>query len=441
MSATDWTTPEDLRRQVQRQWDNGRLLAAGVKGESLFPMELRLRGPDTRALSERFEEVRQWIRGLESERRYAIEWREVNHRLLGRNRVPARIVVPGEREALELIGKVDDAAHFGRVAAITREQLPELMAWLGRKPLTGLAHAADWERILAVLRWFRGHPRCGLYLRQLDIGGVDTKFIEGRKVLLAELLDLVLPPEALDAAAAGQRNFEQRYGLASKPSQVRFRILDPRLSIRGLTDLAVPAGEFAGLDLPVERVFITENEINGLASKPSQVRFRILDPRLSIRGLTDLAVPAGEFAGLDLPVERVFITENEINGLAFPCVPGSLVIFGLGYGLDRLSEAGWLGRRKLYYWGDIDTYGFHILDRVRVRFPEARSFLMDRQTLVENAGLWVRESDPYDGDLPRLTSVEGALYDDLRWNRLGERVRLEQERIPYGRVEMALGGI
>jgi hypothetical protein len=375
---------------VQRQWDNGRLLAAGVKGESLFPMELRLRGPDTRALSERFEEVRQWIRGLESERRYSIEWREVNHRLLGRNRVPARIVVPGEREALELIGKVDEEARFGRVTAITREQLPELTAWLRRKPLVALAHAADWERILAVLLWFRGHQRCGLYLRQLDIGGVDTKFIEGRKVLLAELLDLVLPPEALDAAAAGQRNFEQRYGLASKPSQVRFRILDPRLSIRGLTDLAVPAGEFAGLDVPVE---------------------------------------------------RVFITENEINGLAFPCVPGSLVIFGLGYGLDRLSEAGWLGRRKLYYWGDIDTYGFHILDRVRVLFPEAASFLMDRETLLENAGLWVRESDPYDGELPRLTSVEGALYDDLRRNRLGERVRLEQERIPYGRVQQALGGI
>jgi hypothetical protein len=30
------------------------------------------------------------------------------------------------------------------------------------------------------------------------------------------------------------------------------------------------------------------------------------------------------------PLERVFITENEINGLAFPDVPGSLVIFGLG---------------------------------------------------------------------------------------------------------------
>jgi hypothetical protein len=126
MKTTVWTTPGDVRRQLQRQWDSGRLLAAAVKGESLFPMELRLRGPDTRALSERFDEVRCWIRELEGERRCRIEWREVNHRLLGRNRVPARIFVAGEPEALELIGKVDDAARFRALAALTRETLPEL---------------------------------------------------------------------------------------------------------------------------------------------------------------------------------------------------------------------------------------------------------------------------------------------------------------------------
>ena len=237
---------------------------------------------------------------------------------------------PARREALELIGKVDDAARFRSLAAITRETLPELAAWLARKPLIALQHESDWNRVLAVLLWFREHPRSGLYLRQLDILGVDTKFIEARKPLLAELLDIVLPARS---DAAGQRSFEQRYGLVSKPPQVRFRILDPRLSIRGLTDLAVPAREFAGLDLPVD---------------------------------------------------RVFITENEINGLAFPDVPGSLVIFGLGYGLDRLSEVSWLHRREVHYWGDIDTYGFHILDRLRALFPAARSFLMDRETLLEH---------------------------------------------------------
>src|ERR1039457_6748815 len=179
----------DPCRQVQRHGDSARLLSAGLKGESLFPLELRLRGPDTRALSERFEEVRQWIRELERENRYAIEWREINHRLLGRNRVPARIVVPGEREAFELIGKTDDAARFRSLAAITLEKLPELGPWLARRPLLALENAADWERVLKVLVWFRAHPRSRLYLRQLDIAGGNTKFIKTRKPLLSELLD------------------------------------------------------------------------------------------------------------------------------------------------------------------------------------------------------------------------------------------------------------
>jgi hypothetical protein len=387
VKLTGWSTLADLRCQLERYWDSGRLLAASLRDESLFPLELRLRGPDTRECSERFDEVRQWIRELESDGRYQIDWIEVNHRVLGRNRIPARILVPNERDALGLVGKTADAERFRALCDVTLKTLPDLSTWLARKPLVALEHFGDWERIMAVLQWFRGHKRDGLYLRQLDIAGVDTKFIEGRKVLLAELLDIVLQAEALEATAVGSRNFEQRYGLVSKPSQIRFRILDRRFSIQGLTDLVVPSSEFATLDLPVE---------------------------------------------------RVFITENEINGLTLPNVPASLVIFGLGYGLERLFEVPWLRQRALHYWGDIDTYGFHILDRLRSIFPNARSFLMDRETLLEYVPLWVRENNPYDGELRRLSATEGLLYEDLSYNRLGDRVRLEQERIPYGWIECAL---
>jgi hypothetical protein len=67
---------------------------------------------------------------------------------------------------------------------------------------------------------------------------------------------------------------------------------------------------------------------------------------MSIQGLSDIATPAAQFARLSLPVRRVFVTENEINGLAFPAVPESIVVFGLGYGLDRLSEIPGGGIRK-----------------------------------------------------------------------------------------------
>jgi hypothetical protein len=369
-----WTSPADLRAQVERLWSKGRLLA----DETLFPLELKLRRPENRALSERFEEVRSWIRDLESEPAFRIEWAEVDHRVLGRNRVPTSVVVAERCDALRLIGRVADAERFRSLAAVTAERLPELGSWLTRKPLVALEHAADWDRILDVLLWFRAHPRCGLYLRQLDIAGVDTKFIEARKPLLAELLDGVLTPAA---GPPGPRWFEHRYGLATKPFQVRFRVLDRRLGIRGLTDLAV-----------------TVNEL----------------------------------AALELPAKRVFITENEINGLAFPEMPDSIVIFGLGYGVELLSAITWLGERDLRYWGDIDTHGFHMLDRLRVSFPCARSFLMDRETLLENKALCVREENPYKGELIRLTADERTVYEELHG------VRLEQERIPYGWLVKAL---
>jgi hypothetical protein len=43
--------------------------------------------------------------------------------------------------------------------------------------------------------------------------------------------------------------------------------------------------------------------------------------------------------------------------------------------------------------------------------------------------------------LPRLNAEEGALYDDLRDNRLRRNLRLEQERIGFGWVEAALAAL
>ena len=68
---------------------------------------------------------------------------------------------------------------------------PELRAWVIKRPMTIVEHASDWQRVVAVLHWFKAHPRPGIYLRQLDIGGVDTKFIETHRGLMSQLLDAV----------------------------------------------------------------------------------------------------------------------------------------------------------------------------------------------------------------------------------------------------------
>ena len=214
---------------------------------------------------------------------------------------------------------------------------------------------------------------------------MDSKFIEQHKGILAELLEQMLPADSIDQTVSGlaAHGFERRYGLKYDQPLLRFRILDKDLT--------------------------------------------------AAYGLTDLSVPLDQFNQLQLPCERVFITENKINGLSFPAVERAIVIFGLGYGIRSLSQTAWLRDKAIFYWGDIDTHGFAILSQLRGYFPQVGSLLMDRQTLMAFQGLWGREPDDKRclADLLNLTEPEQSLYQDLRNNVLGDNIRLEQERIGF----------
>jgi hypothetical protein len=238
--------------------------------------------------------------------------------------------------------------------------------------------------------WLHAHPRPGIYLRQIDIPGVDTKFIENHRGVLAQLLDATAPPDAIDVHATGTAGFCARYGFLDKPLRIRFRILDRRLAL--------------------------------LPGEADQ----------------DITLNHDAFATMQLPVRHVFVTENETNFLAFPMTPESLVVFGAGYGFDALAKAHWLHNCRIHYWGDIDTHGFAILDQLRTHLPHARSFLMDRQTLLAHRVYWDVEPHPQTRGLKRLTTDEAALFDDLRHDRLGHRVRLEQERVRFAWLSEAI---
>jgi len=54
---------------------------------------------------------------------------------------------------------------------------------------------------------------------------------------------------------------------------------------------------------------------------------------------------------------------------------------------------------------------------------------------------WGEEERQTLRDRPRLNAEEGALYDDLRDNRLRRNLRLDQKRIGFGWVEAALAAL
>jgi len=385
-----WTTSADLKAQVLRLWDNGMLPCELVVPSGLFPRRLTLKGPSSADLTNRFDDVRRWVSDILQMPHCRVVMRELRHRVIGGNAIPDEVWVDSVESALDWIGKHRQARTIRAAVDLSQQRESALVAWISKHASEVLRIGDDWSKLLDVVNWLRDHPHPGIYLRQIDVPGVHTKLIEKYRGVLTELLDISLPGGVVDAEATGAANFSRRFGFLEKPSRVRFRVLD-----QGQRLLA------AGDD-------------------------------------QDLTVNSETFAALELPVRRVFVTENETNFLALPPIAQSIVLFGSGYGFEMLRGTDWLNRCELYYWGDIDTHGFAILDQLRGSHEHAASFLMDRETLMTHQALWGTEESQELRDLTRLTRDEVALFNDLRDNRLGHRVRLEQERIGFGWLKSAL---
>jgi len=379
-------TPAQIQLKAEKLWQSGRLLQAALEQEELFPWSISFRKPGARQQLDHFADIRAWVRtlqahaGSEGDGGYQIEYKTINHRQMGVQQLPERIVFAKRDKLLQYIGKRKAFMRLLSNAQRSIEKYPALRDWLLSYPRKFMKAGAYWSQLLAVCDYFSLNPAPGCYMRELDIAGVDSKFIEKHRTILGELFDSILPAEAINQNVSGlrQHGFERRYGLKFEQALVRLRLLDRAQS----------------KEFPVE----------------------------------DISLPVSQLGQWSISCSRVFITENKINGLSFPRLADSIVIFGLGYGVDSLAEIGWLSDCEIYYWGDIDTHGFSILSRLRHHFPKARALMMDMSTLETHQRLCVEEpaNARCTNALTMLMPPEQALYQQLQ----DSHQRLEQERIP-----------
>ncbi len=206
----NWSTPATLRAQVQRRWERGDLLRAGVSATASWPLRLAFKAPTATDLADRFDAVRAWAGTVTAISHVRFDWREWAHRVQGRQRLPVAAFVDSLADALAIVGEVKAAATFRALWDETAAVQPAILPWLLHRPLAALGLADRWSPLLAVVGWLRAHPRPAIYVRQLDVPGVDSKFVEANRGVLAEWLDLALPADAIDAAATGSTQFARR---------------------------------------------------------------------------------------------------------------------------------------------------------------------------------------------------------------------------------------
>ena len=382
--------PDDVQKELKRRFKNRHREWLEASGESeqledsALPLEVNLGIPTENQALKQVDDVRAWVAAWQSWNGVgSLSWSERRWRKLGTQPVPEKLLLSGPGEVAQWIGEADrwDRAQqryrdlIGRWPQFS-DKLPRYFAILADYS------EGDYRRLIDMVAWIEKHPASSLYPRQLPVSGLDSKWLERRKGLVAELV----------GAVQG----------------------------RSTTEGDFPTSDFYGRC--------------GLKAPPQLIRLRILDESLRQRvgGLNDISAPWEQLAELDLPVSKVFIVENLQTGLAFDDLPGSVVIMQLGYGVDVLGRLPWVTKAHCVYWGDLDTHGFAILNRARSYLPELKSVLMDEATLRSHQDLWVEEKDQHAAEtLPLLTDSEQAVYQAVKRNAWGQNIRLEQERIAW----------
>lgn len=378
--------PEDVQKQLLRRFKNKHRewLGASDNGERSeergWPLEITLGVPTENQALKQIEDVRAWVATWQSWRGVgSLSWNDRRWRKLGTQPVPEKLVLYSPIQVAQWIGEVDRWSRAQQRYMALVERWPKLSNKLTRYfDLLADYSDLDFRRLIDMVTWIEKHPSSNLYPRQLPVAGLDSKWLEGRKAVLADLVDTIL-----GEPATSEDDFFKRCGLKVPPQLIRLRILDNNL-------------------------------------------------RQQVGGIGDISAPLDQLAELDIPVDNVFIVENLQTGLAFDDLPGSVVIMQLGYGVDVLGHFPWVTKAHCIYWGDLDTHGFAILNRARNYLPNLKSVLMDEETLHSHRDMWVEERNQHSAEtLHKLTNSEQIVYQAIKRNSWGQNVRLEQERIAW----------
>lgn len=238
------------------------------------------------------------------------------------------------------------------------------------------------KRFTELLKWLLAHPDSGLFIREIPVEGVDTKWFEKHQALISGVWQLIKELDGKDTLNDNV-DFLTALGLRRKPLFVRVR----------------HASFWTGGDAND----VVQLTLDRLAASCPQKK-------------------------------TVVIIENEQTGLSLDIPPDIPILIGMGYGVTALDEAEWLADCRILYFGDLDTHGLAILSDLRKIYSQTESVMMDVETFMKFRHLAVSEPSQVKRMPNCLNESELKLFEIL----CEAKGRLEQERIPIADINRSL---
>lgn len=371
--------PEEIRNRIKvAEWDNIRNLKDLMIGSRPFPLRYSLRSPSGQQAIEDLVHLQNYVNAWKSfTPGELVEWKEINFRNLTSQRLPTHLVISDVRALITFIGDIAEqqCLHWESVMRPILSYYPELYATLvSNLVLLNRLTASDAERIATLLPSLKKDMGKGKYLRALPIQGIDTKFIETNLTLLESLMDTLCKGAVIKTG-----------GLSS-----------------WLGYIPKPANWIAVCPL-------CENT------------------KKILGGFESIRVPVIDLINKGLPGRNLLIVENLESGFGLPELANTVAVFGCGKNLSWMDN-NWIQSRKIAYWGDIDSWGFHLLDLARSYCPGVVSLMMDENTIATHLDQMVRERKFISRETLHLNDGENIVLQNLLDHKY-PGTRLEQEKL------------
>lgn len=376
---------EELDKRIHRLYPA--VLKAYVTGEAVFPLYIRANKTPETDFAKKHQLLQALYRHSSHHKPYGyhIETAKVKTRQHGFQDEPVAFYFESLPQYLGYLQKTAEYEAFTADVQLLMHSYGALKPWIASHTAEVIAYHGKWPILLQLIAFFINHPRPDIFLRQIPVPGMGSKFAEAHKTILYPILNLLLPPEAINESYSGVLHFEKRFGLRTDVARLRLRWLDETL-----------AGQYTG-------------------------------------GLTDIEAPVEALAAMTWQVKTVLVVENKTNLLnaelllTLPALQDAVAFLGSGRAASLMQHLQWLKGARILYWGDVDAEGFEILDHFLAHFPATEALCMNMDTLLAHRTDWVHRKPVAAKQLTRLGGKLMAVYEYVMANR----VRLEQEYIRH----------
>lgn len=383
-------TPDSALAWARQRYTNQK--RRWFEGGGEWPLSLSLDRPSEQEALRAPVKVREWseawARWSPSSPDVVVSTETVKWARLGMQTLPNRISFASPAAVARHIGEASSWQRAtGRRDKLVAQWPVLAQAGTGThfEVLAGWAEE-DFLRLIALLRWFDANPRSGLYLRQIPVQGIDTKWVDlQRRGVVSDFLRRLRWQAGTPSPdePSPEQDFFERCGLLRPTPTLRILLLSPEL-------------------------------------------------RHAAGGLRDIQAPLEQLQRLDLAPRRALVVENLETAYCLPDYAGTVAFVKLGNAVSLASQMPWMRGVPVVYWGDIDTYGFSILAQARKTLGNVTSTLMDEATLKAFIDRCILEPvQTCNADRAWLSADEADVYKGLVEGTWGRSLRLEQERIDW----------